>query len=118
VTLIVVGDLLMLATFVLIFFVFRQNRFASAAVELQTDQHVVTTGVYGVVRHPMYAGAVLLFVATPLALASFWALIVSFLLIVIIVLRLIDEERYLRSDLAGYDDYCRQVRYGLVPLVW
>ena len=70
------------------------------------------------VRHPMYAGAVLLFIATPLALSSFWGLIVVLPLSIVLAVRLLDEERYLSANLPGYDAYRSQVRYRLVPFVW
>ena len=115
---VIAGNLLFVGSFIVFLFVFRQNSLASAVVEVQSGQRVVKTGLYGIVRHPMYVGAVLFFLATPLALASYWAISVGVLLIGIIVARLIDEERFLLSNLAGYEDYCRQVRYRLLPLVW
>ena len=81
-------------------------------------QSVVSSGPYAVIRHPMYAAASLLFLATPLALGSFWAVIPAVALCAAIVIRLLDEERFLIVHLAGYDTYRRRVRFRLIPGVW
>jgi protein-S-isoprenylcysteine O-methyltransferase Ste14 len=112
------GDILLLLSYLLMFFVFRQNGFASATVEVQPEQRVIRTGLYGMVRHPMYASAVLMFGGTALALESYWALLPAAAVVGMMVARLLDEEHYLRANLAGYDEYCRQVRYRLLPSVW
>lgn len=79
---------------------------------------MIATGPYSVVRHPMYSAAMLLFSATPFALASLWGLGASALLSSGVVVRLLREERYLRAELPGYAEYCQKVRYRLVPAVW
>jgi protein-S-isoprenylcysteine O-methyltransferase Ste14 len=79
---------------------------------------VVTTGPYALVRHPMYAGALLAFIGTPLALASWWGLVPAALLAGVIVWRLLDEEIFLARSLAGYDDYRRKVGWRLLPWLW
>jgi protein-S-isoprenylcysteine O-methyltransferase Ste14 len=104
--------------FSIVFFVFRENSFASGIIEVAKDQHVISSGPYAVVRHPMYVGAVILFLATPLALGSYWALIPAAVECVIIVIRLLDEETFLKTDLPGYAAYCGEVRYRLIPGVW
>lgn len=104
--------------FFVIFLVFRENRFSSSIVEVAEDQKVVSSGPYSVVRHPMYAGAIVLFLATPLALGSWWAFIPAIILSAMIAVRLIDEERFLVTRLPGYDAYRSSVRYRLVPGVW
>lgn len=104
--------------FFVIFLAFRENRFSSSIVEIAEDQKVVSSGPYGVVRHPMYAGAIVLFLATPLALGSWWAFIPAIILSAMIAVRLIDEERFLVTRLPGYDAYRSSVRYRLVPGVW
>lgn len=98
--------------------VLRQNRYAAATVRVEAGQPVVSTGLYGIVRHPMYSAALLLIVFTPLALGSYWTLLLVIPLIAVLAWRLLDEERVLKRDLPGYTDYCRQVRYHLVPGVW
>jgi protein-S-isoprenylcysteine O-methyltransferase Ste14 len=101
-----------------IFLVFRANTHASATVQVGGDQRVITSGPYAVVRHPMYSGAVLLFLATPLALGSLWAYVPAVLLCGAVVARLLREERYLSSHLPGYDNYRRSVKVRLLPGIW
>lgn len=97
---------------------FQENSWAASTIQVEDEQRVVATGPYAVVRHPMYSGSVLAFLATPLALGSLWALVPAVLLVGTIVVRLLDEERYLTQHLAGYEGYRRRVRYRLIPLVW
>ncbi|MGL5165500.1 MAG: methyltransferase family protein [Afipia sp.] len=116
--LIVLGDAGIVAGYVVIFLVFRENTYASSIVEVAESQKVISTGPYALVRHPMYVGAILIFFATPLALGSWWAFIPAIIVSAMIAVRLIDEERFLVANLPGYDDYRRQVRYRLVPGLW
>lgn len=102
----------------LLFLVLRENSYAAGAVMIQNSQTVIATGPYALVRHPMYTGAMLLFLATPVALASLWGLGAAALLCAGIVIRLLFEERYLRAALPGYVEYCQKVRYRLVPFLW
>ena len=81
-------------------------------------QKVITSGPYRLVRHPMYAGAILLLLFAPLALGSWVALPFPLPLIVVVAVRAIEEEKFLRANLAGYADYCQKVRYRLVPYIW
>ncbi|TKT70611.1 isoprenylcysteine carboxylmethyltransferase family protein [Afipia massiliensis] len=104
--------------FIIMFLVFRENSFSSSIVEVAKDQTVVSTGPYAVVRHPMYVGAIVLFLATPLALGSWWAFIPAIILSAMIAVRLIDEERFLGRNLPGYDAYRSQVHYRLIPGLW
>lgn len=104
--------------FLIVFFVFSENSFTSATIEVQNQQKVIGTGPYRAVRHPMYAGAFLLLLATPVALGSWVALPFVLPLIFVIVARLLDEEKFLSANLSGYADYMRHVKYRLVPFVW
>lgn len=99
---------------------FRENSFAAPAVQVQTDraQEVIQTGPYALVRHPLYAGAMLWMIGTPLLLGSRWGLIGSALLILLVAVRAVGEEKVLAEGLAGYDDYRRKVRFRLLPGVW
>jgi protein-S-isoprenylcysteine O-methyltransferase Ste14 len=106
------------ASFVLFFFVMKQNSYAAASVRVEIAQPVISTGLYGSVRHPMYSGALLLTVCMPLALGSSWSLLLLILIFPVLAWRLLDEERVLRRDLPGYADYCRRVRYRLVSGIW
>ena len=112
------GNALVVLGFLSVFAVFRENSFASAIIEVGTGQKVVSTGPYALVRHPMYAGALLLFVGAPLALGSWWGLLAIVPMTAILIVRLLDEERYLVRNLPGYEAYCAKVRYRLVPGVW
>lgn len=98
--------------------VLRQNSYAASTVRVEAGQPVISTGLYGIVRHPMYSSALLLIIVTPLALGSYWALLSVVPLIGVLAWRLLDEERVLKRDLPGYTDYCRQVRYRLLPGLW
>jgi len=104
--------------FAIVFWVFRENSFASGIVAVSENQKVISSGPYGHVRHPMYVGACLLFLSTPLALGSYWALIPASVECAMIIVRLLDEERFLRDALPGYVAYCDRVRDRLVPGVW
>jgi protein-S-isoprenylcysteine O-methyltransferase Ste14 len=115
---VLVADTLIVTGFLIVFLVLRENSYASSIVEVKADQRVISTGPYSIVRHPMYAGAMLVVLATPPALGSLWALACAVLLCGIIVARLLDEERYLTKHLPGYEAYCREVRHHLIPYVW
>ena len=95
-----------------------QNSYAAATITVEADQPLVSTGVYGLVRHPMYVGALVMMVGTPLALDSFWGLLATFLGVPILALRILDEEKMLCQELDGYVKYTTKVRYRLVPYVW
>jgi protein-S-isoprenylcysteine O-methyltransferase Ste14 len=116
--LVLAADVLVAVGFAMIFGTFRENSHASAIVEVEVGQQVVSTGPYGFVRHPMYAGAIVLFLATPVALGSLWALAPALGLSATVVVRLLDEERYLARRLSGYAAYQHQVRFRLVPGIW
>jgi protein-S-isoprenylcysteine O-methyltransferase Ste14 len=108
------------AAYVLFVLVLRANTFLSRVVEVQQDRghRVVSTGPYAVVRHPMYAAATLLYLATPVALGSFWGLVPAAFVAMGMVVRILLEERTLREELEGYDAYTRTVRWRLLPGVW
>lgn len=114
----ILGAFGIVASFVIFFIVMNQNSYAAATVRVESGQTVISTGLYGIVRHPMYAGVLPLVVAMPLALASYRALLLVVPLLAILAWRLVDEERVLTASLPGYRDYCARVRYRLVPGVW
>jgi protein-S-isoprenylcysteine O-methyltransferase Ste14 len=116
--LVVTADAVVCLGFFIIFRVFAVNSYTSGIVEVAAGQTVISTGPYAVVRHPMYSGAALMFIATPLALASYWGLVVGILIIVAMCVRALDEERLLREELPGYVEYTRKVRARLIPGVW
>ncbi|MED5814925.1 isoprenylcysteine carboxylmethyltransferase family protein [Mycolicibacterium sp. 050232] len=99
-------------------FVIIQNNYASANITVESEQKLVSTGLYGLVRHPMYMGALLMVAGMPLALGSWWALAVLVPVLILYAFRIQDEEKLLRQQLAGYGEYTQRVHYRLVPLVW
>jgi protein-S-isoprenylcysteine O-methyltransferase Ste14 len=98
--------------------VMQANSFASSIVEVTQDQSVIETGPYGIVRHPMYAACLLWFICTPIALGTWWALMLLVPDILVLMLRLLDEERLLVTELSGYRAYCQKTPYRLIPGVW
>jgi len=112
------GDLLILAGFTLVFFVFRENSFTSGVIEVATEQRVITAGPYAHVRHPMYLGSLVMLLGIPLGLGSLCGVFVIFAMTAVIVWRLIKEEEFLEKHLPGYVDYIKSVKYRLVPFVW
>jgi protein-S-isoprenylcysteine O-methyltransferase Ste14 len=114
------GGALLLGSSFLIFRAFHDNTFLSPLVRIQSEreQRVVTTGVYAFVRHPMYLGALLMSVGAPMLLGSGWGLVVGGAMTLLLVGRIVGEERMLVRDLPGYAEYRRKVRYRLVPFVW
>jgi protein-S-isoprenylcysteine O-methyltransferase Ste14 len=113
-----VGDALVAIGFLIIFIVYRENTFASATIELAPDQKVVSSGLYALVRHPMYMGALFLLVGIPLSLGSWWGLFVIALMMPALIWRLLDEEKFLAKNLPGYREYQNTVRYRLAPFIW
>ena len=118
VVLVLAADVMIFLGYSIAFLTLRENSFASRIIEVEPGQQVISTGPYAVIRHPMYAGVLLMFLFTPLALGSYWAMVVFIPLVVIIVFRILNEEEVLSRDLAGYQEYCSKVRYRLVPCVW
>ena len=98
--------------------VMRENVWLSRTVEVQENQQVVSTGLYGIVRHPMYAATLLLFLSMPLVLASLWSFVIMLIYIPIIALRIRNEEQVLERELKGYTEYKQRVRYKVIPFIW
>jgi protein-S-isoprenylcysteine O-methyltransferase Ste14 len=98
--------------------VVNQNSYAAATITVEAEQPVISTGLYGLVRHPMYAGALIMMVGMPLALDSYWGLVTLVPGAAVLALRITDEEKMLREELNGYDEYTHKVHYRLVPGVW
>ena len=114
----VLGALLFLSAYALYAEVLRENTWLSRTIEVQEGQTVVSTGLYGIVRHPMYAATLLLFLSMPLVLGSVPAFIVFLCYPFIIAKRLLNEEQVLARELNGYADYMQRVRYRLIPFIW
>ena len=114
----VAGDVLVAIGFLIVFLVYKENSFASATIELAPEQKVISTGLYSLVRHPMYMGGLFWLVGMSLALGSWWGLLVFFLIVPALIWRILDEEQFLARNLPGYAEYRSQVRYRLIPFVW
>lgn len=115
---VVVGDVLVAAGLLVAQWVVVQNNYAGASITVEEGQPLVSTGLYGVVRHPMYSATTVMMAGTPLALGSLWGLPVTLLALPVLIARILDEEKVLTQELAGYRDYTTQVRYRLIPGVW
>ncbi|MDP9127607.1 MAG: isoprenylcysteine carboxylmethyltransferase family protein [Pseudomonadota bacterium] len=98
--------------------VLRQNSFASSIIHVEHDQALITNGLYRHVRHPMYSGFILVFAGIPLALGSWWALLLALPLVALLIVRLTEEERVLLENLPGYGSYRQQTRRRLIPFIW
>ena len=114
----VAGEALIVFGMLIIFFVFKQNSFASSTIEIASDQKVISTGLYSLVRHPMYMGAFFYLVGIPLSLGSLWGLLVIALMMPALIWRLFDEEEFLAKNLPGYVEYQNKLRYRLIPFIW
>ncbi len=114
----VLADICIVTGFAVVFAVFRENTFASRAIELMSEQKVIKTGLYSKVRHPMYSGAVLIILATPFALGSWAGLAVAPVLVGVVIFRILDEEKLLADGLKGYRQYCEETKYRLIPYIW
>jgi protein-S-isoprenylcysteine O-methyltransferase Ste14 len=115
---VVIGDVLVVIGLYFISLVYRENTFTSATIEVAEDQKVISTGPYAIVRHPMYASASMYLLGTPLALGSYWGLVVVGAMMPFLLWRLFDEERFLAKKLPGYTEYQKRIRHRLVPFVW
>ncbi len=113
-----VATIIFLAAYALYAEVMRENVWLSRTIEVQENQQVVSTGLYGIVRHPMYAATLLLFLSMPLVLASPWSFAIMLLYIPIIALRIRNEEQVLERELKGYTEYKQRVRYKVIPFIW
>jgi protein-S-isoprenylcysteine O-methyltransferase Ste14 len=114
----VIGYVLMLVGFAISFAVAKANSFASSIIEVAENQKVISTGPYAVVRHPLYSGALIILIGIPLALGSWWGMLVNVPALPAVIWRLLDEERFLVEKLAGYAEYRESVHYRLAPFVW
>jgi protein-S-isoprenylcysteine O-methyltransferase Ste14 len=112
------GDVMVVVGLGLSMLVVLQNHYAAANVTVEADQKVVSTGLYGVVRHPMYSSVMVLLVGVPLSLGSYWGLVVIIPAVVLFVARILDEEKMLSQELDGYREYTDRVHARLVPYVW
>jgi len=114
----IIGNVIILLSFLFIFWVIKVNSYAASNVRVEENQKVIDTGPYAYVRHPMYAGAIWLLLGIPLALGAWWWTLLIIPFLPVLLWRLLDEERILCRDLPGYTEYTRRVRYRLIPYIW
>ena len=114
----VVASVLFVASYGLYWEVMRENAYLSRTVKVEEGQQVISTGLYGIVRHPMYMATVMMFMMIPLVLGSFWGLLVFLHYPVLIAFRAVNEEKLLSKELAGYKEYMEKVRYRIIPFIW
>ncbi len=114
----IVGAVLFLAAYALYAEVLRENTYLSRTIEVQEDQKVIDTGLYGIVRHPMYMATVILFLSMPLVLGSVISFVIMLCYIPLIIKRIRNEETVLERDLPGYTEYKQKVRFRLIPFIW
>lgn len=118
INIVLLADAIILLGYFIIFIVLTQNAYASSVIQVEKGQTVVSTGLYSIVRHPMYSGGLIMFLFIPIALGSFWALIPFLIMPFTIIFRLLNEEKLLLKELPGYEEYCKKVRYRLIPFIW
>ncbi|MBL7314951.1 isoprenylcysteine carboxylmethyltransferase family protein, partial [Escherichia coli] len=114
----VIGDVLVMTGLGIAMLVVIQNRYAASTVRVEAGQILASDGLYKIVRHPMYAGNVVMMTGIPLALGSYWAMFILVPGTLVLVFRILDEEKLLTQELSGYREYRQLVRYRLVPYVW
>ena len=115
---VIAASVVLLISYALYAEVMRENAYLSRTVEVREGQKVVDTGLYGIVRHPMYAVTVWLFLSIPVVLGSWWAFLCFLPYVALIVIRIINEEKLLTSELEGYEEYKKRVKYRLLPFIW
>lgn len=116
--LVIIADIVVILSYLFIAYVFKTNTYASRVVEVEDGQKVISTGPYAYVRHPMYTGMIVLYLATPIALGSFWGVIPAVMLPFLLILRISNEEKVLCENLEGYKEYLDKVKYRLIPFIW
>lgn len=114
----IAAAVVMFLSYLLVFRTMQVNSYLSRIIEVAENQKVIDTDVYGIVRHPMYVGMIVLYVVSPVVLGSWWAIIPALVIIPVIVARILDEEKALENELAGYREYKQKVKYRLIPFVW
>ncbi len=117
-TFIIISDVLVLFGYLFVALVFKTNSYASRIIEVEKGQKVITTGPYEAVRHPMYLGVFIMYAFSTLALGSYWAMIPVSLIVPILVVRIVGEEKELLKNLEGYKEYVEKTKYRLIPGIW
>lgn len=116
--LVILSNVIVFASYIFIFYVFKQNSYASTTIQVEDNQSVISSGTYSIIRHPMYLGMILMSLFIPLALGSYYSLIPMLLIIPITVMRVKNEEEILLRELKGYRAYCSKTKYRVIPFIW
>ena len=114
----ILGYLFVVLGYVLLFITMKQNSYASKVVEIQKEQKIIASGLYSIIRHPMYLAFIILFISTPIALGSIFAIFPALLVPILLPFRIADEEIILLNGLNGYREYMKKVKYKLLPFIW
>jgi protein-S-isoprenylcysteine O-methyltransferase Ste14 len=117
-SLVIISNIIVCIGLIIIILVFKENSYASTTIKIENGQYVISTGIYSIVRHPMYLGMLLITLFSPLALGSFWALIPFVFSVPATILRIQNEEKLLFKELLGYREYCLKVNYRVLPFIW
>lgn len=115
---IIIADLFIFVGYLLSFLVLKENTYASRIIEVEKGQKVISTGPYAIIRHPMYVAVITMYILSPLALGSYWAVLAILPLSVLVVFRIENEEKILIDKLPGYRVYAQKVKYRLIPYIW
>jgi protein-S-isoprenylcysteine O-methyltransferase Ste14 len=115
---VIIADVMVLLGYAFFALVLKENQYASRIIEVEEQQKVITTGPYAWVRHPMYLAVSVMYIFSPLALGSYWAMLPTILLLILLVARIRNEERVLLGELKGYREYTQQTKYRLIPGIW
>lgn len=115
---VILSEILFLAGYIFLFWVFKENKYLAHTVVIEKEQEAVTWGPYALVRHPMYFSELIMFIFACLALGSYWALIITTVMIGVLAARIVTEERLLMQELNGYQEYARKTKYRLIPGIW
>ncbi len=115
---VIAAVLFVVSGYVMFFFVLLENSYASRIVEVQENQKVIDTGLYSMIRHPMYTASIIIFIFSPVVLGSYYGVVPMLLYPCILIVRIFNEEEVLKRDLKGYDDYMKRIKYRLIPYIW
>ena len=115
---IITASIVFIVSYILFGEVLRENTFVSRTIKIEKNQIVIDTGLYSVVRHPMYSASILMFLSIPLILGSLYSFVVFLIYPVLIIIRISGEEKLLKNELTGYNDYMKKVKYRLIPYIW
>lgn len=115
---VILSNIIVFLAYIFIFYVFNENNYASTVIQVEKEQQVISSGLYAIVRHPMYIGMIIMSLFMPIALGSYYSIIPMLLIIPITIIRIKNEEEILLRELKGYKEYCLKTKYRLIPFIW